>query len=635
MNRATLLPVAALAFCACANESRLAAEGRLTSRDASASAPAQHGESGNGNADSVVTRRVWGGTAFVDVTGAPSPDGRYLSHVDWFGTMALMTRDLTTGESRRRTAIEPGGTTIPEYSIFSPDGAQVAYGWISPEGMELRIVALDGSSPRSLRGSDEGARQYYRPLAWSPDGRWIATLVIGEDRTSRIALVSATDSTMRTLKSFDWRSPLTASYSPDGRYLAYDFPPEEDSPARDVYVLAVDGSRERTVVRHPAHDILLGWLPDGRLLIASDRSGTTGAWSLNMKDGRERGAPRLVKRDLWRVVPLGITRQGSFFYGVFVSVADVHTARIDPLTGRALSPPAAFSTGSPGFNQGVDWSRDGEQVATLTRLGSGPADDRMTVLVIRSLRTGQVRQLRPKLNYINLAIRWAPDGRSIVATGTDGKGRQGIFRVDLRTGDVSPIVQGSVRYPAMSGDGRTMYYVARPADRTPSREIIVARDVTSGVEREIDATPEGGTIGPFAVSTDGRWMAFGADPRTTTSEVLYVMSTAGGERRELVRVKAPERIVSAAWAPDGRHVIFAKLTGVTRAGVTRLTSVWRVAVEDGQVQSLGIEMQHIAQLRVHPNGKEIAFTAGEWMAEVWVMDMPPADSSPNGRRAAR
>ena len=50
--------------------------------------------------DGMVTRQVW--APALDTMGAPSPDGRYLSYVNWTkGNLAM--HDLETGENRDLT----------------------------------------------------------------------------------------------------------------------------------------------------------------------------------------------------------------------------------------------------------------------------------------------------------------------------------------------------------------------------------------------------------------------------------------------------------------------------------------------------------------------------------------------------
>ena len=77
-------------------------------------------------ASGVVARQIWAGPE-VDILGGPSPDGRYLSFVDWT-TGDLAIHDLATGEKRRLT--NKGSwyesQAYAGFSTPSPDGKQVA-----------------------------------------------------------------------------------------------------------------------------------------------------------------------------------------------------------------------------------------------------------------------------------------------------------------------------------------------------------------------------------------------------------------------------------------------------------------------------------------------------------------------------
>jgi Tol biopolymer transport system component len=112
------------------------------------------------------------------------------------------------------------------------------------------------------------------------------------------------------------------SFSPDGKYLAYDLAADgkKGSGPRDVFVAAVDGSREIAAVVHPSDDTLAGWSPDGNhLLFLSDRNGTRGLWSQAVVDGRPQGAAALIKADLGSSRSMGITKSGALY--LFFSVS--------------------------------------------------------------------------------------------------------------------------------------------------------------------------------------------------------------------------------------------------------------------------------------------------------------------------
>ena len=165
----------------------------------------------------MTVRRVWERAA--DLTGGPSPDGRYLSYVDW-RTGDLAIRELATGKNRRLTN-KGSWLESSEYagvSAISPSGKQVAYTWYNKDGFsELRLVGLDASGPRVLYRNEEVG--YPHPAAWSPDGKHILATFARSDRTNQIVLVAVADGSVRVLKTLDWRWPET-SFSPDGRTIA-------------------------------------------------------------------------------------------------------------------------------------------------------------------------------------------------------------------------------------------------------------------------------------------------------------------------------------------------------------------------------------------------------------------------------
>jgi Tol biopolymer transport system component len=93
-------------------------------------------------------------------------------------------------------------------------------------------------------------------------------------------------------------------FSPDGKYLAYSTSRNRVS---DVFVLAVDGSRETAVVSHESQNDIMGWSPDGKyLLFASNRTGVLGLWMVAVGDGKAQGVPMLVRSDIGSSWSLGV-----------------------------------------------------------------------------------------------------------------------------------------------------------------------------------------------------------------------------------------------------------------------------------------------------------------------------------------
>ncbi len=102
-----------------------------------------------------------------------SPDDSRLAVV-WLGDQLVRVMDLATGRTVRE--IPSGGA---HFAMFSPDGERLA---LVGEGDPTAVVvdATTGDEVFTLQGHRLGLRD----VAWSPDGRWIATS--SSDATARI-----------------------------------------------------------------------------------------------------------------------------------------------------------------------------------------------------------------------------------------------------------------------------------------------------------------------------------------------------------------------------------------------------------------------------------------------------------------
>ena len=567
-----------------------------------------------------------------------TPGGRYRFHAeeDGEGRDQLFVRDLTTGETRRLTK-GPGGS--PD-AIMSTDGKQIAYVWNVGELYEVRVVGIDGSEPRVLYSNRDVLLLWLHE--WSPDGKYVAATVFQKDRTSQLVLASVADASVRVLKtqmrktlnhSFQWNR---MSFSPDGRFVAYDLSPQGGWHPRDILAMPVEGGPEIPLVQHHANDLLLGWTPDGRgVLFASDRSGQWDLWDIEVSDGQPRGSPDLVKPDfgsfidgLW-FTSLGFTREGSYYYKVWVREMDLYLATFDPASNRLRGPTKLAS--HVGERTSPNWSRDGRYLAYAW--GRGTAYDPF-ILGIRSAQTGEERQLRLdgliRHGGHGFDPRWSPDGRFILA---DARERdyagplmdsQGLYRIDVQTGKVAPIVQttaaiAGIDSPVWSPDGRVIFE-RRPPDGPASR--IVTRDLATGEEKELYRAVPPAQIHHWptsntAISPNGQRLAFVWADGKVGITALMVLPTAGGAPRELLRAENPEWISVPAWTPDSRDIMYARSV----SGEKRQFELWRISAEGGEPQKLGLIMEGLQPygLSVHPDGERIAFTAGTQREEVWVL----------------
>jgi len=574
-----------------------------------------------GEPSGLVVRQVWDRPAT-----AVSPDGRYLVFPR---QDSLRVHDLRTGGEH----VLPGGIgMISGRPVISPDGELVTYVSFRDQEAELRTARLDGSSARVLVHSDE--IPWLEPFDWSPDARQILVVVSRQDRTNQIVLISVADGSLRVVKSLECCYPSNMSVSPDGRYIAYDVPDQPLSPQRDIFALATDGSRENPLVEHPARDRRAVWTPDGRgILFLSDRTGTSDLWTVLVREGRPYGVPKLLRRNVGGIDPVGFTPNGNYYYNEIERLQDVYITSLDAETGQIAGAPTLASERFRGANTLPEWSPDGQHLAYLSRLqrlltvdtvGSG-------IIVVRSLDTGEERELSPQLNFLgDTRLRWAPDGRSFLISGEEVGGqksdrRRGLFQIDAQTGEVVPIVVSPSRtqpawrqnrwHAEWSLDGTAIFYVRDDGQGCEIR----FRDLKTGEERLIHHPASPVHLSNLALSPDGRWLAFGSGSGHYAAEAVLVIPASGGQPREVLRLDpnaVGRQTYSFAWTRDGRHLLFSKR--VTEPG--RPSELWRAPVEGGKPERLGLPMWGRGGVRVHPDGSRIAFTNMTPLGGLWVME---------------
>ncbi len=558
----------------------------------------------------LLTRKVWAEGNTDNYFSAPSPDGRYLSFVDWdTGDLALY--EISTGSTRRVTHnTRVYGPGIAMWSIFSPDGTQIAYWWTDNKGPveQLRIVDVAGSSPRILRGSKETG---IRPVDWSRDGKEILALFTQDAGTQQIVFVSVVDGSVRDVASLpDGKPPERVSLSPDGRFIAYDLPSSPGVQQRDIFLISSTGGGTVALVEHPADDLSPLWTPDGTgVLFLSDRTGTTGVWFLPVLDGLPQGRPRLLKSGLADASSLGMSRDGSYFFGTSYR-RDIYVASVDLASGRVLDEPRMVSLSPEGQNMEPAWSPDGDYLAF--RSGSG-------LLPILHVETGSITNLRPELLY-NGQPRWAADGRSIYVVGADPSGRAGYYEVDARSAQVTPLLQtppwknwhrGHLK--GVSPDERELFYV-----EWSDLPRLLVRDLDTGAEREPlsgSGRWEAGDVdfNNMQLSPDGRRLAF-IHYGDNGEPVLRVMRAFGGRPRELLRwsSESKDRVVLWDWAPDG--ILF------TRGQRADRGTLWIISPAGGAAWPIELEVEGVPDYRLSPDGSRIAFRRESGGPAVWVLE---------------
>ncbi len=575
----------------------------------------------------MVLRRVWGGSD-VDLLGASvSADGRYLTFLDWLSG-EVMVREVATGRSERVThegSWEPYAGA--QSAAISPDGRKVAYLWYqhgAPIPFELRVIERGERESRLLFRSEDCG--YLLPLAWLPGREEVLFTCFRNNGAQAVMQLSVPERSSRVIKEMDPSEyPLGPSgffldrgpaVSPNGRYVAYSSPKTAESDVSDIMVLDLETARTQPLVRHPANDFALGWSPDGRyVLFASDRSGTLGAWLQPVDHGRAAGEPVLIKPELWRVVPIGFTEDGAFFYGQNLESNKLYTMTLDLESNRVLATPTLVSGDHIAHEISPDWSPDGRYLAYVTyhRAAVGLRLSR-PFLVIKDLETGDTREIKPETTVGR--IRWHPSGRHLLAIGEEG-----VFMVSMETGETElvPAFEGVAmrRVVGWSPDGAHFFYEGGSGQRDPG---IYALHVETGEEALLHADD----VNRYpALSPDGRYIAFAAED--SGEPALVVVPGTGGDPRVVARFggsdPAPDisEIRGMAWSSDGNAILYLRVDEAGRG-------LWKVSAKGGDPDRIELpagwphELISARELRIHPDGQRLVFNMVRGHSEVWIME---------------
>jgi Tol biopolymer transport system component len=572
-------------------------------------------------------RLIWSGPD-ADSVGKASPDGKFLSFIDK-ETANLSIKDIASGKTTVVTNKEPWGKSY-EFAVnscWSPNGKQLAYGWFNKDNsIELRTVDTDGSNVRVLY---QQKNEMVFPMAWSPDGRFLAVSLMRDFYKSyNLSVISVEDGSVKVLKTLKLlkTAPKNMAFSRDSRYLVIDLPQGEDDPKHDLFAFSVDGQKEMRIAEHPADDSVLDWIPGSDdLLFLSDRTGTQDAWIVEFAGGQTRGEPRLVRKDLGQVTPLGLSREGSFFYRLGSQMTDIAVASIDLEKQALVEPPKILPLPVVGANYQPQWSPDGKYLSYLSNPRSGPGGESKPALWIRSADTGETREIKTNLQSI-ARPSWAPDGRSLFIVGNDGKTFLALYQVDVQTGRTTFLIDSepgaNIKFIAPARDGKSVYYTYFEFAKKRCR--IMSIDVLTKETHEIyrqEAPPD---IGGLSVLPGGKCLVFGTlDP--DASWVLKAIPLPGGPPRDICKSIASASGVNTRffWTLDGKRILF--FMDVSK-GKDKKSELWSVPAEGGEPQSLGLTINmNPSSVSLHPDGRRLALSVSQPSAEVWVMEnfLPP------------
>lgn len=554
----------------------------------------------------------------IDLSGAEqfvniSRDGQWLGGTDW-DTGNLILRHVSTGEVRRLVT-GTADSRFGEAPVISPDGRSVAYFWADNDTNELRVMPNEANA-RSRSLVHQAPYQNPWPLAWSPDGKSIlASLEKREGRNRlgfQLAWVSVADGAIRIIKEFElWRAAqdnfLTASLSPDGKYIAYSVIVKEGDPERAIYILSADGRAESLLIRGGINDYPV-WTPDGsRIVFNANRSGASfGLWSAPVSDGKRAGIPVLAKPETGRVRIKGMSASGTLLYDFQAGLNQILVFQMEQggtrVRGSAV-PVDSFVGIRPQF------SRDGRWIAAKRGNNDVGYD-----MVIHSVESGAQWPFRP-FRFGDAPPRWYVDGSVQLAASNP-------LRISMSGGEPREI-PGARALPMFGGvlspNDSVFYLIANhdPNNTTDVADGIEVIDTATGQRKSFLPVSGGFSVNSLSLSPDGRTLAFmqlrgeGNDP----ARVVCRIQVDGSGFRQIFTDTPIGRVPGdLKWTPDGRSILFAERSN----GTIRLM---RIPAEGGTAEFTGISAGLRAlNFDLSPDGSRLAYSVrtNDW--QLWALD---------------
>lgn len=194
------------------------------------------------------------------------------------GSAADQSLSVLNADGSETLLVDSGCAYCLSGGSFSPDGSEVVYANMTPDGASHGIYVVDavGGTPRRLpaAGQDPGG------AVFSPDGSRIAYFAGGGDHDNAIWLMNADGSGSHALL---WDTPVMRNsrgpgylgWSRDGSHLVFGIAHGPWS----IYVVRTDGSGLTRVIAHGIHP---EWSPDGSRIAYDPYSTRLAQWGPTM-----------------------------------------------------------------------------------------------------------------------------------------------------------------------------------------------------------------------------------------------------------------------------------------------------------------------------------------------------------------
>jgi serine/threonine protein kinase/dipeptidyl aminopeptidase/acylaminoacyl peptidase len=514
------------------------------------------------------------------ITGTISPDGRYSAYVKRGEQQSLWVKQIATGSEAQVVAPGPGSFANRQ-PTFTPDGNYIYYEHSNPASEDGDIVlysvpSLGGTPQRILDDVDTA-------VAFSSDGKQIVFghFDPGHGTKPQLVIANSDGSNRHVITERDALAVGNSglSWSSDGKFIAAAQYQLTKGGLSSVLVFTPHGDLVKSFTYSFLVDAV-AWLPDSSGMFLQARTGQMNLRPQIKFQPYPAGAVQNLTNDLNEYHGISVTADGK----MLVTVQELGSSAVyvggvpAKLPGeiKLNAAPITHGQADGGF---LEWGTDGKLYLSDQTLHS-----------FRMNPDGTSRIPIPDRDTTALFPTSCGPDAVVFALFRDNT--LNLIRQNRATGETKQVTsERDAEAPVCTKDGKWAYYVdyfgpelRRVSTETSASEVVAKAALSSA-----------------SLSPDDKRIAF---LQTTEHKNLIVVQDLDGGNK--VALPSTGVVHRPDWAPDGRALVLAKITG---AGSNLFYQLLDGSAPT-QITHLDGEPAAITEYSFSPDGKQIAITRG-------------------------